>query len=256
MLELLFAEDGRFFFCDVDEHAGQADTVDWDLAIPGGVGVLEVLMDGMRRLDEWRDIRKSFPHDHVLVHALAFATDVPAVQGLIDGGGELPLRDLCLRLRIPRFQVLEQLYQALCRGEVAIEETSHLSLPDGGPTQEETLLRAARNLLAEKQFEEATALLSGLRELDPLDPAVTGLLKRVRAEHLRELYKEMPARVRPIRTLADPDQCQLTPEERHMLSRINGRYDVATLLAVTSLSELSSLRSLHRLHRLALIRLE
>jgi hypothetical protein len=256
MLELFFADEGRFVFYDPGESSWQLDGIVWELPIAGGVAAMEVLMDGMRRFDEWRELRKAFPHDNVIIHALTFHADLPALKALAEQGEPLPLRDLCMRLRMPRFQVFEQLYEGLCRGLVAVEESSQKGATGRGRSHEETLLRAAQNLLVEKQFEEASTLLEGLRELNPLDPNVVQLLKRARSEHLVQLYSEMPADVRPIRTVNDSREHDLSAEERHMLSRVNGRYDVATLLAVTPLGELRSLRSLHRLHRLALIRFD
>jgi len=254
VLDFLFTEEGRFVFADADEDAAACHWIHWDLALSVGIRAQGLVMDGLRRLDEWRRMREVFPHDNVIVHALAGAPDLHIVTTLAEVGEAIPLGDLAMRARAPRFRVVEQLSEGLRRGLVAIEDAAPLDAQSGGETK--TLLDAATALLDEGQFEEATSLLRAIRDLDPLDPTVGSLFKRARTEHVMQLYRDLPPRLRPIRTTEDLGHLDLTAEERHIFHRINGRRDIATLLVVTPLGELQTLRALSRLRMLGVVRFE
>jgi hypothetical protein len=253
LLEFFFLEDGRFAFSGADEVATSA-WIHWDLCLSSGLGAQDVLMDGMRRIDEWGRIREVFPHDNIVVFALASATGLPAVTALAKEGAPLSVGDLCGRLQAPKFRVIEQLFEGLNAGLVAIEDAPAPISRRGSAV--DALLRAATALLDERQFEEASALLTTIRVLDPLEPDTAALLKRARREQLEELYRDLPAALRPVPRPERIAGAELTPEERHIFQRINGRHDIGTLIVLSPLGELHTLTALRRLMRLDLIRLE
>ncbi len=256
VIEFFLAEDGRFVFVAADEDAGHNEAVIWHLPLNSPVDCLGLLMDGIRRMDEWSRMRDVFPHDNVLVHALDAAPDLPAVTALAQSSVPVTVGDLRMRLGVPTFRVVEQLHEGVARGLVAVSSESApeaAGVEGQGRAFVDNFLNAAEALLEAEQFEEAGALVQRVRELDPLDRTANALWKRIRTQHTAQLYRYLPAAARP-RAAGDIDKdVPLSREERYLLYRADGSWDVAGLVGSSLLSELQTLRVLERLIRRGLV---
>ena len=256
VLQVFLWEQGQFVFTATAESS-LLEPPSWDLSVNPSVPVAEVLMDAMRRLDDWRHISEVFPSDYVMLHAIAPAPDLPAVDALHEAREPLALVDLCLRLDRPRFAILEELYEGWRRGVVAAEATPAELAATPGSTPVQHLLDAARTLAGEQQYDEATALLRTVLNLDASHSEARRLLNDAHKAQLEQLYREFPPYRVPVATVdrSRLDNVTLAPRERYLLLRIDGRWDVATLTAITPLGELETLRALKKFLQLGLISL-
>jgi hypothetical protein len=260
VLGLFLWRDGRFHFSD---GHGAADAL--ALAprrsgrLPRPIETREMLMEGMRRLDEWQRIAAALPSDYCQVHAIGRADDLPLLEELHKRGEPVVLGSLWNRpgQQRDRFAVYEQLFQAFQRGLLAVDAVVLAPLVPDDQSPIDALVHNAQVLVDEQQWDEAAALLRSALDLDPFRPDARELLHRARDEQLAELYQLLPPFKVPSLTVARErlDKLPLSPRERHIAERVNGRWDIGALAVVTPVGELETMRALKKLIHLGAVRL-
>jgi hypothetical protein len=214
----------------------------------------QILMEGMRRLDEWTRIVKVLPSDEVQLHALGPADDLPLLEEIASHPEPPTLGQILAEQNDSRFAVCTQLFRAFERGLVAVEAPSaeasaRAARTARGSTTVAHLVAAATSMVDEGQHEEAAALLRSALTLDPFRADARVLLARSREAQLEALYEQMPRENVP--RLALPEgrikRMTLTARERSLLTHVNGRWDVGALALTTGFGELETLRALRRL---------
>jgi Domain of unknown function (DUF4388) len=253
VLGLFLWPDGRFTFTE-PQALPSLEAHDWippEFLLDEPLDVREVLMEGMRRLDEWNRIVKVLPTDSVQLHALGPAEDLPILEDIAAHPEPPTLGALLAERNDSRYAICEQLVRAFERGLLAVEAAEPKPAPPThrGATTVEHLVRSAESLESEGQHEEAATLLRSAVSIDPFRADARVLLRKVSAAQLVDLYAALPrdhipcARAQAARAAAQT----LSPRERRLLSHINGRWDVGALSLTTALGELETLRALKRL---------
>lgn len=263
MLQVFLWDRGRFLFADAAETSPLSDDSSaptaGELTVEPPITTRELLMDGMRRIDEWTRIAEVLPSDYTVIHAKGRAADLPILDTLLEVGEPISIGELLQKVPRTRFDVYAELYEAHRRKLLAIDATPHAHASDG-QSPVDVLLATAKTLLGEKQFDEAATMLRSALDLDPYHSEARELLAQTRAEHLEALYREFPPYkiVVPAVERARLDEVQETlgPRERMILSRIDGRWDVAALTVMTPIGELETLRCLKKLQHAGVIALE
>jgi hypothetical protein len=254
VLGLFLWPEGRFMFSsllqpdDVEAHMPP----EYHLADP--IPTRQVLMEGMRRLDEWTRIVKVLPSDDVQLHALGPAADLPILEEIAAHPEPPSLGELLAVKGDSRFSVCEQLFRAFERGLIAVEAAkpevvARAHRTARGSTTVSHLVQAAQAMIGEGQHDEAAALLRSALALDPFRGEARALLQKSRDAQLAALYDSL-GRERVPRVNRSPAQLKraaLTARERRVLEHVNGRWDVAALALTTAIGELETLRALKRL---------
>jgi hypothetical protein len=255
VLGLFLWPEGRFSLSDSPTPEAEAwMPPEYELAEP--LDTRGILLEGMRRLDEWKRIVKVLPSDDALVVALGPAADLPILEEIAAHPEPPTLGELLEWKGDSRYAVCEQLFAAVRRGLLAfdtrrVERGFHHGGHRGarGSTTVEHLVRAARSLEQEGQHEEASTLLRSAVAMDPFRAELRELLRSSLDAQLRLLYEVLP--VERVPRLMVPsqraEQLQLSPRERKVLAHINGRWDVQALGITSGLGELETLRALRRL---------
>lgn len=258
VLGLFLWPEGRFTY----RHEIAPDDVapfmppEYELAEP--IPTRQILMEGMRRLDEWTRIIKVLPTDDVQLHALGPADDLPLLEEIAAHPEPPTLGQILAEQGDSRFAVCEQLFRAFERGLVAVEaapENPRAHDTARGSTTVAHLVQAARAMIEEGQHDEAAALLRSALALDPFRAEARALMSGSREAQLRALYEAMPPRAVP-RLAAGRKRLEHAPlsaRERRVLSQVNGRWDVAALALTTGVGELETLRALRRLVHAGLV---
>lgn len=256
LFDLFLWEEGEFRF--EDRAALDEDTPRTQL------DVMSMVMEGIRRKDEWERIRAAFPSDHVVLDktdkkpgkdALPPNTLEAGAYALLDG--ERSLGELVMELHTTPFQLSEALYRLQSAGLVGVvgeklppEEATYAQMERG-------FLEEAVKALDEKRYQEAANLYRFLARHSPDDEEIRRGLELAEEALSQSFFKEiMPTTTVlelaiPLEQLSRQD---LTPQEGYLASRVNGSWDIASILKVSPLSERDALRAIRKLLERGILR--
>jgi hypothetical protein len=229
-----------------------------DATLPAGrievdLGVDEVLLEGMRRVDEMAQLRKIFTSPRlVLKH-----TDRPAEAALLASpvgrklhdaiDGRRTLAEVVLLCHASEFMAFQFLSLLLDRGALSIVGTRELRTSATDPALS---LDRARQLVDQGEFLAAIEILRPLSEANPNESSIKTLLADAEAKFLVKMYRgglhpgHVPATLRP---LDDFPLDHLTGAEAHLLERIDGTRDIKSILWVVPMRPVEVLASLKSL---------
>jgi len=253
--------DGSFEFHE--------DEIPKNEMIPLQVDVTGIIMEGTRRIDEWSRIRQVIPDENV----------VPVLQKAIDDSsltdverkiinavdGRRNIFDIVLESRSSSFVVSSTLLHRIREGEVRLmEPQQQVAAPAPAPVEEApaapavmtedeeitSLLTRAQAALRAKDFEKAQRLLRAGQNLDPNHPKVRSAVKGAETVIINELKasgvgdSRVPRVSRPFEELTSMN---FTPNEGFLLSRINGTWDIGSLVKISPIREADALLIFHKL---------
>ncbi len=253
ILDAFHWEDGGFVF-------EAADTSPAVAGLEVSVDLLDVHREGEFRETAWQAIRAVFPSGAVrlsvderkLPERKPGSMDERIVSLIKEG---LTIDGIALALHATDFFIYQRLY-ALYRldavkvsdeapaGEASLSEEEKDSGVIGSETSSDEVLQAAQLFLDAGNVRDGEALARRAHEMAP-SPRTAEFLKAAQEKlllHLRKALAEPPQvptlQVAPahLKTL------QLTAPERYLLSRIDGRRDVAAIVHVSPLQELDALK--------------
>jgi hypothetical protein len=260
VLGLFLFPEGRFDFSETPPRELEAwMPPEYELAEP--IDVRGVLMEGMRRLDEWKRIVHVLPSDDALVLALGPDEDLPILESVAAHPEPPTLGEVLAECGDSRFAVCEQLFRAFEKGLVAFEtgrpRVERKNKTARGATTVEHLVRAAETMIGEKQYEEAATLLRSAVQMDPFRSDARVLMKHCREAQLIELYAQLAPSDVPklVMNHARIEALSLPPRERKLIAAMNGRWDVSTLTITSGLGELETLRALQRVVHAGVVKL-
>jgi DNA-binding Lrp family transcriptional regulator len=246
----LFLARGQGRFTLAEDAAGFEEGVPLDLALG------QLALEGMRRLDEWPALDARYPSEAALLCADGGGPPgTPGLRALLEAAHRrvsIAEARLALALSRPavlrRVEALRELGLAHVEGVAAqVDPVSHL-------------LGQAQALVAQRQFDEAAIVLKSLLAADASDKRVRALLHEAEREHVAALYEELspvavPVLVGGAASLDGPAGRRLGNAEREVASRVNGRWDVASIALACPLREVETLKALRKLARLGLVEL-
>ncbi|MGC8724317.1 MAG: DUF4388 domain-containing protein [Acidobacteriota bacterium] len=248
--DLFLWEEGEFNFED-------RDAIDEDIPY-APMDVTSLVMEGIRRKDEWARIRALLPNRWVILsrvpgkegEAENLAAGALARRALELFDGQRSLEEVALELHATEFQVAEAAFRLCECGLLTVtgqkippEEQSYRQI-------REQLLREASKALEESEFTKATNLYRYLTRTDPQDAeARQGLAMAERGASQVYFRDVMPLNTVlelavPLSELAKYD---LSPQEGFLATRANGAWDIATILKISPMPEKEALRSLQKL---------
>ena len=120
----------------------------------------------------------------------------------------------------------------------------------------ETKLSTARRLMSESKFEGALEILDELYRKQPNDDALRRLTAEAEAAFLDRAYRhfvppdKIPVLTRPVESLSSE---ALSPHEFFLLSRIDGSWDVKSIIQIAPLREIEAIRTLKRMREIGMI---
>ena len=245
--------DARFEFED--------GVVPKDVLVPVALNIEQVLIKGLACTDELQHIRKAFGSSRTILARTdkplpeGFAQDrSPAGAALALVDGRRTIADITLGVHASEFAVSKVLYQFFRQQFLRIVTRVAVDPPStqagGGPTTAESLVSRARQKLSTGDPGEALDLLSQAISVSPHEREIRSLY-----ETASDLFKQQvqgnamsPERVpflkRDLDTLLGES---LTPEEVFLISRINGSWDLQSIISISPLGEVEALRLLKKL---------
>ena len=233
--DLFLWGDGRFEFDDERPPKPEPS----DLAIE----LKPVLEEGRHRREIWNQLRVRFPSNEITFRLLADPVSVtnPARRQILDVAvwGKT-LAGISLESRRSEYETT-LLIAGLCDDGILVVDRVEAGAPEGDPVGIIlTLLAGAEMRLKEGRFDAALEAYERVLTLDGLNQAAKkGLLAVAEARQKAKAAKKIPLERVPVLRLTAMalSQQQFDPQEGFVLSRINGQWDVRSLLKLVPMPE-------------------
>jgi hypothetical protein len=244
----LFLTPGTGRFTLADSPAGFDEGVALDL------GVGQMVLEGLRRLDEWPDLDRQYPSESALL--VADGTGRPRAPGLravVEAARRrASIAEARLALVLSRPALLRRLEALRELGFAHVEGVAVKADPVA------SLVTKAQALVSERQFDEAAIVFRSLLQADPSDRRVRALLREAERDQVAALYEELspvavPRLLGGIESLDSPAARRLSSTDREVAGRINGSWDVASIALASPLREVETLKAIRKLRRLGLV---
>lgn len=252
--DLFLWEEADFEFCD-DE------TLPDDL-IRIEVQPSSVIMEGIYRMDELARYRTLIPSDRAILElgtgwtsSLSFGKEVRQILYFLEK--RMTVAEICYNMHASSFQIYGQLYDLVSKGiarvagempDEAVAADAEQELHDLRGRVSESL-RSARADLQNGKPENALSVVHTILELEPKNGEAQALLIEAEAKYIKQVYVSKFARTSVPRIIVPPDSLMegIGSQEGFMLSRINGEWDVASILSICPFREADSLRMIAKL---------
>jgi len=268
--DIFLWNDGDFYF--VDDELPQMEMV------PLQVDVTGIIMEGTRRVDEWSRIRELVPNQGVIplpVKEVDYGeleeVEEPIVRAI---DGKRTIADIVLESRSSEFVVSSTVYALVRHGFATLvdpdtqkmaritEEMIHAAAAPAEFSEDneiQSLLNAAQSALKTRDYEKTQRLLRAAQNLDPNHAKVRSAIKGAETVILGELRTQgvIDSKVPKVsRSLDDITQMNFSPNEGFILSRINGQWDIGSLIKISPIRETDAMLIFHKLWRDGIIALE
>jgi len=184
------------------------------------------------------------------------------VLDLVDGARSI--EDIGLALHASEFTVCKLLHQLYEQGHVAVKHKAAPAPEDSGPGDRppdspEVLLARGRERLASGRSEEAIEILQQALAATSRDLELQNLYDAACRDFREKAYgrflppTSIPTLIRGLDTLTGE---ALTPEEVFLISRIDGTWDLKSIIDISPLAEVDALRIMKRLKDRRIIELK
>jgi hypothetical protein len=243
--ELFLWPEGKFEFKEGD--------VPKDIPITLDADVTSLIMEGIRRVDEWGRIKSVFPTPNTSFVARASADKVPDVQEreLLElAAAGKTMADMALATRRGDFDVACSLYEMYNRGLIAVDKVEEDPWGADPVGAIHDLIRVAEQRLHEKRFDAALEAYEQVLHFDRLNQnAKKGLIAVIEARDRERAVRSVPLDKIPALavTYAELTKQNFDPQEGFVISRINGEWDVRSILKLCPMSEEDALLIFSRL---------
>ncbi len=250
--DLFIWEDAHFELYDNDKPP--------DYFIRIEVQTPKVIMDGVYRIDEWRRYRTLIPSDRALLELAAGWTSSldsskEVRQMLYFVEKKMSVAEISYNMHAAPFHVYGLLYDLVKEGiaRVAGEAPESFRAPQVSLPSQETvpnLLKAARSQLNRGDAESALSTIQNILGKDPKNAQARNLLSAAEEALIQQMYVAplLPAAVPKLLMSEDGLTNQsLAPQEAFVLSRINGDWDVKSILSICPFREVDSLQMIRTL---------
>jgi len=223
-----------------------------DVLIHTDLKVTSVIFEGIRRVDEWARIRKVIPTTGATFKVRGAPHDIDhptdrQLLGLVALGKSAA--EIALETRRSDFEAAALLFDLLVRDLIAIEKTGERAGGDPVGEIQELLARAYEKLQA-RRYDDALRAYEDVLARDRLNQhAKKGLLAVAQSRDRARALRSIPLSKVPVLTM---DLVALTrenfdPQEGFVLSRVNGQWDVQSILKLCPMSEEQALLIFARL---------
>jgi hypothetical protein len=211
-----------------------------------------IIMEGIYRVDELSRYRTLIPSDRAVLElnagrsaSLNVNKELQQILGFIEK--RMTVAEICYNMHDSSFNIYGKLFDLVSNGVARVAEELP-SQPDFGslpelPEDTTELIWLARRELKDNP-DRALSLIHHLLSREPKNEKAHALLKVAESEFVKYAYaKVSPQAVPHVLVSADAfTELQLGPQEAFVLSRINGEWDVQSILSICPFREADSLR--------------
>ncbi len=251
--------DGAFQFDPAPEDGTRPLEVEVSLPLA------DVVAAGGERAAQWRVLRAEIPYDtcrfflpdkNWLDKAKPGSPSAVMLQQVVRG---LTVREISLAMHSMPFPVYQRLYELMARGILKIDRRATPRSDDEAHIPPEQLIEAARGRARGGARPGALEMAKKAISQAPQNDAIKKAYQEIERGLFAELSRTLLARFRVPKLLKERDELARTPmsaEERYLVDRIDGRWDLLSLMRVSPLREVDALITFSKLADKGLISLE
>ncbi|MDQ2920540.1 MAG: DUF4388 domain-containing protein, partial [Acidobacteriota bacterium] len=218
-----------------------------------------VIMEGVYRADELARFRTLIPSDRAVMElgvgwtsSLGLGKETRELLYFVEK--RMSVAEICYNMHSSSFAVYARLYDIVQKGLARVSgELPEVTDPVGElPNLPETasdLLLLARAELVDNEAEKAISIIHALLRHEPQNAAAHSLLIEAEKKFIEQVYSEIPQRGVPqiVVPLKDLAKHKIGPQEGFVLSRINGDWDIQSILSICPFREADSLLMIKKL---------
>ncbi|MDH3744149.1 MAG: DUF4388 domain-containing protein [Acidobacteriota bacterium] len=257
--EIFTWEEGDFHFLD-----GELPQF---AMVPLTINLSKLILEGVHRIDKWRMLRSAIPSNRVVPVAVGPLEPDPddpmseRILSLIDD--DRSLEDIALHSHSGDYHVWRVAYEQARKGGVKLirprsERRSVTEAAGERPVDTDSLLSIGEDLLDDRDYTAAMRHFRAALSLAPnnqktrhkVESAEKKIHQMLEAEGV--VGKAVPNLAQNLEELPRRD---ISPEEGFVLSRVNGTYDLQTIVKISPMSSLDALLVFRRLVRVGYITL-
>jgi hypothetical protein len=257
--DLFVWTDGDFEFFD-DEPLPEE-------LVPIEVEPTNVIMEGIYRIDELARYRTLVPSDRSILElnagwtsSLKLGKEFRQILFLVEK--KMSVAEICYQMHASAFHVYGQLYTLVSEGiaRVTGEKPEEAPLPlqhfeDLPESVTEMVWSAERKL--EDDPEAALLIVQKALQQQPNNPEAQSLLPTAEEKYVKRVYETSgfgPKSVPQLRVSAsDLTTEQIDPQEGFVLSRINGSWDIQSIISICPFREADCLRMIKKLRERGIV---
>jgi hypothetical protein len=251
--DLFLWDDGNFHF--------SSDAYNLDQLIQIKMDINTLLFEGIRRKDEWVRIRSVFPNNNVMpflrpnidLKTLSLTPLQKKLLYLVTL--KKPVSEIILELHGSDFLVNFELFQLFEKNIIDVPEEAPPPVEEITPAK---LLNKGLELMKNCNYKEAISAFQDVLKLDPQNTWAPEQIERAEKALCQEYYQHMtpPGKI-PYFLIPESSliHYSLTHEEGFVASRVNGTWDVKSIVMLSPLRELEILQILDKLLKMELIAL-
>ena len=252
--DLFLWEDGYFHFIaegyDLDEH------------ILINLDINAIIFEGVRRKDEWARIRGVFPSNDIVLSlrqgidlkTLSLSSLQKKLLFLLTLGQ--PVSEIILELHGSDFLVNFELFQLYEMGVIEVTEVHSQPVAEDDP---ERLFKKGLLLIDSRKYQEAIGVFQEILRVDPQNSRADEQIERAEKAICEDYYRQsIPAHKVPYFIVPEAalTRYNLSHQEGFVASRINGGWDVRSIVMLSPLREIEILQVLDKLIKMELIALK
>jgi hypothetical protein len=223
-----------------------------DVQIHIEMEVTSVILEGVRRVDEWERIRKVFPSARTTfrIRGMPEPWEDVESQALVLVAAGKSLAEISLETRRSEFDAAALLFDLYSRGAIAVMDPGEETKPLDTVEAIRERLDLAQKRFGERRYDAALKAYEEVLALDRLNQhAKKGLIAVVAARDRERTLRTVPLSKVPVLKM---DFALLTrenfdPLEGFVLSRVNGEWDVQSILKLCPMAEEDALLIFARL---------
>ena len=245
--------------------------------VPIALDVTGLVLEAMRRQDEWGRFRELMPSPQAVPVRVVddLVGDDPEMEEgqrriLLAVDDQRSIEEISLETHASEYYVCEALYpQVKARKVKVVKARGHAPAPVAPPPQPvsapaapltgKSLLERGEKHLQAREYEQALRNLRAAKSLDPDDQTIARAAERAEAT-IRALLQGEGVVLDAVPKLAvrpeDLSRMRVSPKAGFLLSRVNGSYDVASILKISPLTQLEALLVFRELVQAGLLKLE
>jgi hypothetical protein len=240
--ELFTWEEGDFEF--LDDELPKYTMVPLSIDIPG------IVMEGTRRLDEWKAMRERIPSALCVPVQVADWAQVEDESGaakvLATVDDDRTIQEIALQTHSSEFFVCRVLFGQLRNRRLKVvrpRSQESMTVQDRGEVDSEALMSTAQRYIEKGNFDLALRHLQAARSVAPDNQMVRLAVDRAEGV-IRERIETAGVVLTAVPSLTaaatDIDSVNISPQEGFILSRVDGTYDLQTILKISPMPQLES----------------